>query len=187
MNTNHTARQIDSRELEVAKGLYISILDAIDGTDITFVDFLDDNIPVRGMSENRYKLILEIRKTAMDLPESVRLPTVELVNDIYGPESEDCYAFYETEDFKAYINSDDYQAYLKNPGSPEVPPELLNDYQACMKFVKLPDSLQGKLRKATLKFKIESDRAMHYENYNDYKTAEFYRRLDEIFADYIKR
>ena len=190
MNTTHTAREIDSRELEAAKSLYISILDAIDKTDITYVDFLNNpsHIPVqRGMSTNRYKLILETRKTAMDLPESVRLPAMELVNDIYGPESEEWYAFYATEDFKAYINSDDYQAYLKNPNSPHLPPELVDNYPAYMKSVELPTGLPEELRENYLKQNVDFDRAMHYQNYANDKAAEFYRRLDEIFADYIKR
>ena len=190
MNTTYTVQETKNHELEVAKTLYASILDAIDATDITFVDFLSipHHIPVqRGMSKNRYKLILAIRKTAMDLPESVRLPAMELVNDIYGPESEDWFAFYGTEDFKAYINSDDYQAYTKKPNSPRLLPQWVDDYQAYVKSLEWPAGLPEELRMSSLEQSRDFDCAMHYQNYNDYKTAEFYRRLDEIFADYIKR
>lgn len=196
MNTAYTVQKTDNHEMDAAKNLYISILDAISATEITSVDFINANLRVpvhRGMSENRYKLILEIRKTAMDLPESVRLPSMELVNDIYGPERDEPYAFYETEDFKAYINSDDYQAYLKTPNAPLLPPELVDDYQAYLESIPQPrpwemfDGLTEEQKQAIQAHDVNTDREMHYLNYADYKTAEFYRRLDEIFADYIKR
>lgn len=155
------------RELEAAKSLYVSILETIDAHAVHYPDFIKgmpllhtsnvESIPnaFYGMSEERYKLLLAIRKTAMDLPESVRLSAMELVNDIYGPESEDVESFYMTEDFKAYVNTEEYQASVEKWKAD-------GDSDAFIQYIE-------------------------YTDYNYYKTAEFYRRLDEIFADYIKR
>lgn len=164
MNTAYTVQKTDNHELEAAKSLYISILETIDAHEVHYPDFIKglpwgniESIPdaCYGMSKERYKLILAIRKTAMDLPESVRLSAMELVNDIYGPELEDEESFYETEDFKAYVNTD--------------------EYRACREKWKADGMSNMEIQ------------YFEYTDYNAYKTAEFYRRLDEIFADYIKR
>lgn len=161
------ALESDRRELDAAKSLYISILETIDAHALHYPDFIKqmplthtsnmESVPdaCYGMSYKRYKLILAIRKTAMDLPESVRLSAMELVNDIYGPESDNEESFYMTEDFEAYVNTDEYQASLEKM-------KANGDSDAFIRYIE-------------------------YTDYNYYKTAEFYRRLDEIFADYIKR
>ena len=199
MNAN--ALELNTREIDAPKSLYASILDTIHGHEITFAQFMGGlnlrgefhNIPInRGMSTGRYKLILDIKKTAMDLPKNVRTAATELVNDIYGPENDDPYGFYETEDFKAYINSPDYQAYRKKYAEEMSPIELMakqRNYRADLKeaYPKMsPEEIEKRVQDASERLQYP-DYDMERLNYNDYKSAEFYRRLDEIFESYIKR
>ena len=196
MNANYTALECNTCELDAAKSLYVSILNTIHAYEITFADFVDrESVRIsafRGMSKERYKLILEIKKAAMDLPENLRLSAIELVNDIYGPEDNSPYAFYETEDFQAYINSDEYQAYRKKYAE-EMDPKFLKlkqgDYREFLKAeccVSLEELEGEEMPNASELGNYPNDIVDRF-NYNEHKTAEFYRRLDEIFGDYIKR
>ena len=68
--------------------------------------------PLDSMDKSRYNAIMAIKKTALDLPESLRTSAIALVNDAFGPESNLPDAFFSTDDYKAFVASDEYQSYI---------------------------------------------------------------------------
>ena len=65
------------------------------------------------MAATRYETVMAVRATAFDLPESLRLSAIALIDDIYGPESDEPGSFFCTNDFREFIVSDEYQQYIK--------------------------------------------------------------------------
>ncbi len=110
--------EIRSVEKESARELYIALLETIDATFPTFRAFVNnichnDYMFIDGMTNKRYEIMLRIRKTGLDLPKALRDSAMKLVDRIYGPESDDPDAYFNTEEYKEFISSDDYQKYLE--------------------------------------------------------------------------
>ncbi len=155
-NVEDNAMSILAESKVYARELYGTILECIN-TIPTVVDFVCsvDAEPVWGGTlRERYNTILAVKKTAFDLPEDIRNRTIELINDIYGPEVSDYDTPYESDDYIEWINSDEYQTYLN---------KLSADFSRDKKNM---DDL-------------------NHLNYCEYKREEFFKRLDEIFEDYI--
>ena len=106
---------MNETEKDCARELYIMLLDTIDKTIPSFRDYvigLGNFAPLDSMAKSRYDAIMAIKKTALDLPESLRTSAIALVNDAFGPESNMPDAFFSTEDYKAFVASDEYQSYV---------------------------------------------------------------------------
>ena len=109
---------ITEDEKNYARELYIRLLNTIDRAVPSFKDFLENGPQNIGgynnsMSATRYETVMAVKATAFDLPESLRLSVIALIDDIYGPESDEPGSFFSTNDFKEFIASDEYQQYLK--------------------------------------------------------------------------
>ena len=109
---------ITEDEKNCARELYIRLLNTIDRAVPSFKDFLE-NGPQKiygynnSMSATRYETVMAVKATAFDLPESLRLSALALIDDIYGPESDEPGSFFCTNDFREFIVSDEYQQYIK--------------------------------------------------------------------------
>jgi len=106
---------MNETEKGCARELYITLLNTIDKAIPSFRDYvigLGDFAPLDSMDKSRYDAIMAIKKTALDLPESLRTSAIALVNDAFGPESNMPDAFFSTEDYKAFVASDEYQSYV---------------------------------------------------------------------------
>ena len=128
--------EIKSAERESAKELYIAFLETIDATFPSFRTFVtkimchENYCFIDGMADRRYDIILKIRKTGMDLPKDLRDSAMKLVDRIFGPESEDPDAFFETNEYNECISSEEYQDYLKENWS-EVRDTDVDKYNYC--------------------------------------------------------
>lgn len=107
---------IKLNEYESAKALYISLLETIEAAIPRWPDFVRSGGAVRqlnSMDDRRYNMLLEIRKTGMDLPKSLRDSAMMLIDKIYGPESDEPDAFFSTPEFTEYVSTDEYKKYIE--------------------------------------------------------------------------
>lgn len=115
---NNMITTISESEKNCARELYIRLLNAIDSVVPSYKDFLKNGPQAmdaynNSMAESRYETVMAVKATAFDLPESLRLSAIALIDDIYGPESDEPGSFFCTNDFKEFIASDEYQQYVK--------------------------------------------------------------------------
>lgn len=106
---------MNETEKDCARELYITLLNTIDKAIPSFRDYvigLGNFAPLDSMARSRYDAIMAIKKTALDLPESLRTSAIALVNDAFGPESNMPDAFFSTEDYKVFVTSVEYQSYV---------------------------------------------------------------------------
>ncbi len=128
--------EIKSTEKECAKELYIALLETIDATFPSFRTFVtvimhnENYCFVDSMADRRYEIMLKIRRTGMDLPKELRESAMKLVDRIFGPESEDPDAFFQTSEYGEFISSEDYQNYLKE-NWPDVRDIDVDKYNYC--------------------------------------------------------
>ena len=107
---------ISDSEKNCARELYSCLLNTIDRA-VPDYRYVLKNKPgaldfISSISESRYEAIMAVKKTAFDLPESLRSAAITLIEDAYGPESDEPGAFFNTEDYKAFIASEEYQQYV---------------------------------------------------------------------------
>lgn len=103
-------------EKSSARELYLFLLNIIDNVIPAYKDFAQGNGKyefLSGLDNRRYDSVMEIRRTAFDLPANLRLAAISLVNDVFGPESTEPDSFFETDDYKEFISSEEYKEYLE--------------------------------------------------------------------------
>ena len=98
---------ISDSEKNCARELYSCLLNTIDQAVPDYHFVLKNKSGalnfISSISESRYEAIMAVKKTAFDLPESLRSAAITLIEDAYGPESDEPGAFFNTEDYKAFI------------------------------------------------------------------------------------
>ena len=105
---------MNETEKDCARELYVLLLNTIDKAIPSIHDYVQGNgnfAPLDSMAKSRYDAIMAIKRTAFDLPESLRTAAISLVNDAFGPESNMPDSFFATDDYKAFVASDEYQQF----------------------------------------------------------------------------